>query len=182
MDIKVREVSTEEKSSQEIEQELLDKHEEKTQVETEQVESTEVKVEDQPEQEVEVKEVNDTNQEEKPVEEVVEEQPPQMETPTELDENEVLSYIGKRYGKEINSIDELVSTREESEPLPEDVAAYLKYKKETGRGFNDFAKLQKDYTDLSPDALLREYYSITCLLYTSPSPRDRQKSRMPSSA
>ena len=45
--------------------------------------------------------------------------------------------------------------------FPEDVAAYLKYKKETGRGFNDFAKLQKDYTDLSPDALLREYYSIT---------------------
>ena len=161
MDIKVREVSTEEKSSQEIEQELLDKHEEKTQAETEQVESTEVKVEDQPEQEVEVKEVNATDQEEKPVEEVVEEQPPQMETPNELDENEVLSYIGKRYGKEINSIDELVSTREESEPLPEDVAAYLKYKKETGRGFNDFAKLQKDYTNLSPDALLREYYSIT---------------------
>ena len=161
MDIKVREVTTEEKSSQEIEQELLDKHEEKTQTETEQVESTEVKVEEQPEQEVEVKEVNETVQEEKPVEEVVEEQPPEMQTPPELDENEVLSYIGKRYGKEINSIDELVSEREESEPLPEDVAAYLKYKKETGRGFNDFAKLQKDYTDLSPDALLREYYSIT---------------------
>ena len=26
---------------------------------------------------------------------------------------------------------------------------------------NDFAKLQKDYSDLSPDALLKEYYSIT---------------------
>ena len=26
------------------------------------------------------------------------------------------------------------------------------------------------------------YYNNTCLLYTSPSPRDRQKSRMPSSA
>ena len=161
MDIKVREVTTEEKSSQEIEQELLDKHEEKTQSQTEQVETTEVKVEEQPEPEVEVKEVNDIEQEESPVEQVVEEQPPQMENPPELDENEVLSYIGKRYGKEINSIDELVSEREESEPLPEDVAAYLKYKKETGRGFNDFAKLQRDYTDLSPDALLREYYSIT---------------------
>ena len=69
-----------------------------------------------------------------------------METPSELNEDEVLSYIGKRYGKEINSIDELVSQREESEPLPEDVAAYLKYKKETGRGFEDFAKLQKDYS------------------------------------
>ena len=47
-------------------------------------------------------------------EEVVEEQPPQLEAPTELNEDEVLSYIGKRYGKEINSIDELVSQREES--------------------------------------------------------------------
>ena len=54
MDIKVREVSAEEKSSQEIEQELLDKHEEKQQSETEQ-ESIEVKVEE-PQEEVEVKE------------------------------------------------------------------------------------------------------------------------------
>jgi len=157
MDIKVREVTAEEKSSQQIEQELLEKHEEKFQSETEQ-ESTDVKVE-QPAAEVEVKE--ESTQVEAPVEEVVEEKPPQLETPPELNEDEVLSYIGKRYGKEINSIDELVSEREESEPLPEDVAAYLKYKKETGRGFNDFAKLQKDYSDLSPDALLREYYSIT---------------------
>ena len=29
---------------------------------------------------------------------------------------------------------------------------------------------------------LETVYAITCLLYTSPSPRDRQKSRMPSSA
>ena len=157
MDIKVREVEAEEKSSQEIEQELLNKHEEKQQSETEQ-ESMEVKAVE-PEAEVEVQE--DNTQEEAPVEEVVEEQPPQLEAPTELNEDEVLSYIGKRYGKEINSIDELVSKREESEPLPEDVASYLKYKKETGRGFNDFARLQKDYTDLSPDALLKEYYSIT---------------------
>ena len=157
MDIKVREVSADEKSSQQIEQELLDKHEEKFQSETEQ-ESIEVKAVE-PEAEVEVKE--DNTQEEAPVEEVVEEQPPQLEAQPELNEDEVLSYIGKRYGKEINSIDELVSKREESEPLPEDVAAYLKYKKETGRGFNDFAKLQKDYSDLSPDALLKEYYSIT---------------------
>ena len=157
MDIKVREVTAEEKSSQQIEQELLEKHEEKFQSQTEQ-ESTDVKVEE-PAAEVEVKE--ESTQVETPVEEVVEEKPPQLETPPELNEDEVLSYIGKRYGKEINSIDELVSEREESEPLPEDVAAYLKYKKETGRGFNDFAKLQKDYSDLSPDALLREYYTIT---------------------
>ena len=157
MDIKVREVSADEKSTQQIEQELLDKHEEKQQSETEN-ESIEVKAVE-PEAEVEVKEEN--TQEESPVEEVVEEQPPQLEAQPELNEDEVLSYIGKRYGKEINSIDELVSKREDSEPLPEDVAAYLKYKKETGRGFEDYAKLQKDFSDLSPDALLREYYTIT---------------------
>ncbi len=157
MDIKVREVSGDEKSTQQVEQELLDKHEEKFQSETEQ-ESMEVKAVE-PEAEVEVKE--DNTQEEAPVEEVVEEQPPQLEAQPELNEDEVLSYIGKRYGKEVNSIDELISKREDSEPLPNDVAAYLKYKKETGRGFEDYARLQKDYSDLSPDALLREYYTIT---------------------
>jgi len=151
MDIKVREVTAEEKSSQQIEQELLDKHEEKQQLETAQVDSTET-------QEETVEQDNTTEDNTDKVEAPVEQE---TLTPKELDENEVLSYIGKRYGKEINSIDELVSKREESEPLPKDVAAYLKYKKETGRGFNDFAKLQRDYTDLSPDALLREYYSIT---------------------
>jgi len=157
MDIKVREVSAEEKSTQQIEQELLNKHEEKFESETEQ-ESIEVKAVET-ETEVEVKE--DNTQEEAPVEEVVEEQPPQLEAQPELNEDEVLSYIGKRYGKEVNSIDELISKREDSEPLPNDVAAYLKYKKETGRGFEDYARLQKDYSDLSPDALLREYYTIT---------------------
>jgi len=151
MDIKVREVTAEEKSTQEIEQELLDKHEEKQQLETAQVDSTET-------QEETVEQDNTTEDNTDKVEAPVEQE---TLTPKELDENEVLSYIGKRYGKEINSIDELVSKREESEPLPKDFAAYLKYKKETGRGFNDFAKLQRDYTDLSPDALLREYYSIT---------------------
>ena len=33
-----------------------------------------------------------------------------------------------------------------------------------------------------PDVSDEEYNSMDCLLYTSPSPRDRQKSRMPSSA
>ena len=38
--------------------------------------------------------------------------------------------------------------------------------------------------EINPEPDLREYDALvsTCLLYTSPSPRDRQKSRMPSSA
>ena len=40
-----------------------------------------------------------------------------------------------------------------------------------------YLNLPANQTDITPAAI-----SISCLLYTSPSPRDRQKSRMPSSA
>ena len=32
-----------------------------------------------------------------------------------------------------------------SEEMPEDVAAYYKYKKETGSGIDDFVKLSKEF-------------------------------------
>ena len=110
MELKVKEVTVgEEKSTQQVEQELLDKHEEGLQ-------------EDQPKAEE-----------------------PKAEEPAELNEKDVLSYIGKRYNKEINSFDELMSERETQEELPEDVAAYFKYKKDTGRGIKDYVELQKDF-------------------------------------
>ena len=165
MEIKVREVSAEEKSTQEIEKELLEKHEQKQQ-EAQEPESTEVEkpVENQTvEEPVEVEgEKEEDKVEEDKVEESVPEEPAETPSqPTEIKDDDVLSYIGKRYGKQIDSIEELITEREKNEPLPDDVAAYLKYKKDTGRGINDYAKLQKDYSDLSPDALLKEYYTIT---------------------
>ena len=160
MDIKVREVTdVESKSTQEVEQELLEKHEQEQQqkeeivVEEHNTEEPVAEAETSKEVEVEQTDVSEP-------EEVKEEEAPPVQT-SELNEDEVLSYIGKRYGKEINSIDELVNAREEAEDLPSDVAAYLKYKKETGRGIDDYAKLQKDYSDMDSDSLLREYYSIT---------------------
>jgi len=81
--------------------------------------------------------------------------------PAELTEEQVLSYIGKRYNKQISSFDELVAERQDSEPLPEDVAAYMKYKKETGRGFEDFLQLRKDFDAMNPEQLLKEYLAAT---------------------
>ena len=40
----------------------------------------------------------------------------------------------------------------------------------------------KPVTEGELDTSSMAIYGVTCLLYTSPSPRDRQKSRMPSSA
>ena len=155
MELKVRAVeSVKEKSVQEVEQELLDKHEEKISgSESQEPEQIEV---------VEESVVNDTTTEETTVEETTTEEVKEEEAvPAELSEEQVLSYIGKRYGREINSLEELNAAREEAEELPEDVAAYFKYKKETGRGIEDYVKLQRDFSSMNPDTLLREYLTIT---------------------
>jgi hypothetical protein len=123
----------EERSMQEIEQELLDKHEEKFNNES----------------------TNDVKNE------VVTEEVIQETTAPELKDEDVLSYIKGRYNKDINSVDELFKEREANEELPSDVSAFLKYKKETGRGIDDFMKLSKDFNTLSPEKLLAEYYSAT---------------------
>ena len=155
MELKVRAVdAVEEKSIQEVEQELLDKHEEKLNETSETTEETpQIKMDF-----VEESVVEDTSKTE---EEKIEDTPEPVEEPAELSEQDVLSYIGKRYGKEINSLDELSAAREEAEELPEDVAAYFKYKKETGRGIEDYVKLQRDFSAMNPDSLLREYLTVT---------------------
>lgn len=84
-----------------------------------------------------------------------------VDSEDELSEEKVLSYLGKRYGKEINSFDDLVQERADSEVMDEEIATYLKYKKETGRGFEDFKQLSKDYDAMEPDQLLRAYLSAT---------------------
>tara|TARA_R110000822_G_scaffold131029_8_gene267874 strand:- start:169 stop:1293 length:1125 start_codon:yes stop_codon:yes gene_type:complete len=143
MEIKVRDIgSQDQKSVQEVEQVLLDKHEK------EQTEPTlEVKtVDEQPQQPV--------------VDNKVEEKASEVSKP-EMSEEDVLSYIGSRYGKEIESIDGLFEERDASPELPEDVMSYFNYKKETGRGIEDFVRLNKDYDSESPESLLASYYAQT---------------------
>lgn len=86
---------------------------------------------------------------------IVDNEPPQE---VDLDDNKVLSYLGKRWNKEITSLDELVQEQQQAEELPEDVSAFLKYKRETGRGIEDFMKLNVDYSAMDEDALLYQYY------------------------
>ena len=102
------------------------------------------------------------DQHEQSLNQEIEVEPVAQATPTtELRDEDVLSYIGKRYNKQINSLDDLVAERESAEPLPEDVAAYMKYKKDTGRGFEDFLSLKKDFDAMNPEQLLKEYLTAT---------------------
>jgi hypothetical protein len=133
MEYKVRSLDViEPKSVQQVETELLDKHEQS---------------------------LSNVQQEIQFVENNVQENAPNLNA--DLKEEDVLSYIGKRYNKQINSFDELMAERKESEDLPEDVSAYMKYKKETGRGFDDFVKLKKDFDSMDSEQLLKDYLIST---------------------
>lgn len=142
MEIKVKAVDFEEKSTQEIEKELLDK----------------VENENSGEDEANVDRVEESTESASAPQEQEDIQPQGEAQELSIKDEDVLSYIGKRYDREINSLDELFEQRNANEELPEDVSAFLKYKKETGRGINDFIKINKDYNDVDDDQLLREYY------------------------
>lgn len=135
--------NAEQKSAVQVEQELLDKHEQQ------------------------FSEVKDQQSNDIPPVEVIPAQddsaitPPANNDDDELSDEKVLSFLGKRYNKEIKSFDDLMAERKESEDLPEDVATYLKYKQETGRGIEDFIKLNKDVDSMDPETLLKEYLSST---------------------
>ena len=86
---------------------------------------------------------------------------PVQEQPAGLSEDDVRSFLSERYGREINSLDELNEARETAPELPEDVAAYYKYKQETGRGLEDFIKVNRNLDEADGDSLLKEYLLIT---------------------
>ena len=86
---------------------------------------------------------------------------PSSEESSELKEEDVLSFIKNRYNKEIASVDQLFAEREEQEELPDDVKAYYEYRKKTGRGIEDYIKLNRDFDSMNEDQLLREYFMMS---------------------
>jgi len=138
MELKVKEVNpVEEKGTQQIEKELLEKHEQQFKDESSQETAQESQAE------------------------IVEDKKEEPSTDLEINEERVLSFIKDKYQKEIGSFEELLEERKESEELPEDVSAYFKFKKETGRSINDYVKLQRNFDDMPEDALLSEYFLAT---------------------
>ena len=73
-------------------------------------------------------------------------------------------------GKNISSIVEAVCATKGAELQPRHAT------------FTNFVNADGSVIDQGLALYFKAPHSYTCLLYTSPSPRDRQKSRMPSSA
>ena len=146
--VKAVDGNVEEKSRAQVEETLLKEHEEQFE---------QKKVEDDS-----IEKIDFSNKENSTTEETSVDETKNEETSLpELSDDDVISYIKKRYNKDINSVDELFAEKEANTELPEDVSAYLKYKQETGRGINDFYNLQKDIDDMDDNAVLANYYEST---------------------
>ena len=150
MDIKVKDIGVkEEKSLSQKEEEVINKA------------SEDVKETSAPVEQVDTSDESTTpTQEQESVQ-------PQSETQkditqsSELNEEDVLKYIKNTYNKDVSSVNDLFAEKEKPQELPEDVSAFLEYRKKTGRGFEDYVKLNRNFKDMDETQLLREYYQAT---------------------
>jgi hypothetical protein len=128
--LQVKVVDFEEKSVQEVEAQLLKEHEERT---------------------------GDVQIEVPVTETVVLEGQQENQSPS-FGDNDVLSYLKSKYNKEANSLDDLFAPIDnQKELLPDDVEAFYRFKKETGRGLEDFYRVNQDFSSEKPERLLATY-------------------------
>lgn len=154
--LKVKAVAPVNKSQAEIEQELLDKDAENK---AEKAKATEEKENAKKEEEVN-KTTETAKAEEKKTEEDGKEEKSTEPVKLELTDDNVLSFINEQTGNSFSSVEEMLKKPEPQQvELDESVAAYKKYREETGRSIVDFAKLNKDYSKMSDDDKLRSYYA-----------------------
>ncbi len=150
MDIKVKDIGVKEEKS------LSQKEEEVINNASEDVKETSAPVE----------QVDTSNESATPTQEQESVQP-ESETQenitqsSELKEEDVLRYIKNTYDKDVSSVNDLFTEKEKPQELPEDVSAFLEYRKKTGRGFEDYVKLNRNFKDMDETQLLREYYQAT---------------------
>ena len=133
-EIKVKIVDDQEaKGVQQVEAELLEKHNEKL---NEENTTAEVDAVSEPETDTQVEDgIKDTD---------------------------VLSFIKEKYDREFNSIDDMFTDNSgANEELPQDVADFYKYKQDTGRGIDDYVKLNQDFNEADPNEVLANYWADT---------------------
>lgn len=115
--------------------------------------------EQQPEVQPEVQEEQTELEQEQSVEEqpeaVQEEPQEEVQAQPEINEEDIVrNFLKEKY--QIESLEDVL--KKDEQKLPEDVDAFLRYKKETGRSFEDYMNLQKDWSKVNEQEVLRQYY------------------------
>ena len=157
--MKVRIVDGIEKSQEQREREVVEQYEKETEAAAQAEEEgrkEEIKVSTvDSNHEIESK-TPAVEEEEEKKEPVVEDK---VEAPVtqELDDRTLFEILKNKTGREINSYDDLVETKEVKEELPEDLAMIKKFQEETGRSLSDYMELQRDFDSVEDNAILKMY-------------------------
>ena len=110
---------------------------------------------------VEEKQIQEKVAEEKPIEE----KPVEETTESTLKETPVLEEVTNETPEveEVAEVveKEIVQSMETGKDLPENIQKLMSFMEETGGGVNDYVELNRDYSDMDSDTLLREYYRNT---------------------
>lgn len=156
--MKVREVkAVEAKSQQEIERELLEKHE------------AEVQAKEQGNTESATESVNPEGEKEVLTEEDVKDKPIIHKDTYSASSDEMLigdeqvkAWLKEKYNSEFDDLDSLFN-KEDVQSVDDDevVEAFKVFRKETGRGIEDYFKLSRDFDSMDENTLLKEYYMST---------------------
>ena len=115
--------------------------------------------EQQPEVQPEVQEEQPELEQEQPVDEqpkaVQEEPQEEVQAQPEVNEEDIVrNFLKEKY--QIESLEDVL--KKDEQKLPEDVDAFIRYKKATGRSFEDYMNLQKDWSKVNEQEVLRQYY------------------------
>ena len=109
-----------------------------------------------------IKKEEDKNKPEEKTEDKTEEKPEEKDkVVSEFTDNDVLTHLKNKYGKDVKSVDELLATKDTASDLSDDIKTFQEYQKETGRGMEDFVKLNRDYSEIPGQKLLENYYKQT---------------------
>lgn len=71
----------------------------------------------------------------------------------------IKDYLSSTYNIDESQLKDVLSNNEKTEELPEDVSKYLQFKKETGRGLDDFLMVQQDFSQMDEVDLIGNYLS-----------------------
>jgi len=109
---------------------------------------------EQPKEAEKVDEVIIDPKEEEKIEEKVDEK---VDLPI-IDEQVILKELNEKYGFDAKSLDDLKP--KEIAKLDPETEKFLEYKKETGRGYQDFLETQKDFTAEPKENVLLQYLKL----------------------
>jgi len=74
-----------------------------------------------------------------------------------IDDSSVLQYIKEKYEKDYTSLEEVLTEKSPEQNLPENIQKLLDFQKETNGTIEDFVRINKDWSSVGDEEIVREF-------------------------